>query len=67
VKRRTFIKGLGSAAAWPLAAAAQQGGIPVIGYLDVGAPDGSVMLAGFRKGLSQMGYVEDRNIAIEYR
>jgi putative tryptophan/tyrosine transport system substrate-binding protein len=68
VRRREFIAGLGGAAVWPVVAHAQQNGMPVIGYLDAGAPDGAgAMLAGLRKGLSQMGYVEGRNIAIEYR
>jgi putative tryptophan/tyrosine transport system substrate-binding protein len=67
MRRRDFVGLVGGAAAWPLAAAAQQG-IPVIGYLDAGGPDGAgTILAGLRKGLSQMGYVEGRNIAIEYR
>jgi putative ABC transport system substrate-binding protein len=68
MRRREFVGLIGGAAAWPLTARAQQSGIPVIGYLDAGAPDGAgPMLAGLRKGLSQMGYVEGRNITIEYR
>jgi putative ABC transport system substrate-binding protein len=60
---------LGSAgAAWPLAVHAQQPGVPVIGYLSLGAPEGSdISLAAFRKGLSEMGHVEGRNVTIEYR
>jgi putative tryptophan/tyrosine transport system substrate-binding protein len=67
IRRREFIAALGGAAVWPLAAVAQQG-VPVIGYLDSGAaePDAN-MMAAFRKGLSEMGYVEGRNVAIEYR
>ena len=66
LRRREFIAGLGGAAAWPLAARAQP--TPVVGYLDSAAPDQSGLIAaGFRKGLSEMGYVEGRNLAIEYR
>jgi len=68
MKRRTFIAGLGSAAAWPVVARAQQRAIPVIGWLDSG--EGKLTPAGetaFRKGLSEMGYVEGRSVAIEYR
>jgi putative ABC transport system substrate-binding protein len=65
-KRRTFIAGLGSAAAWPLAARAQQPALPLIAYLD-GAASNEKELAGFRRGLGEMGFVEDRNVHIEYR
>jgi putative ABC transport system substrate-binding protein len=68
MRRREFIVGLGSAAAWPAVAGAQQPEMPVIGYLNVGGPESAVdALPKFRKGLSEMGYVEGRNLAIEYR
>ena len=57
MKRRTFIAGLGSAAAWPVVARAQQAAMPVIGFVSAGAAlEGSV--AAFRKGLGETGYVD---------
>jgi ABC-type uncharacterized transport system substrate-binding protein len=68
VRRRDFIRAIGSALLWPLAARAQQPAMPVIGYLSFTSPDERpTLLAAFRQGLEQAGFVSGRNVAIEFR
>jgi putative ABC transport system substrate-binding protein len=67
MRRREFIAGLGSAAAWPVVGRAQQA-LPVVGFLNVGLADGNgPLVAAFRQGLKETGYIEGENVMVEYR
>jgi putative ABC transport system substrate-binding protein len=65
IRRREFIAGLGSAAAWPVVARAQQSAMPVVGWL--GAQSAEIVTVPFLQSLKEAGFVEGQNVAVEYR
>jgi putative ABC transport system substrate-binding protein len=68
IQRRAIIIMLGSAVVWPLSARAQQSAMPMVGFLNSSSPGAyAPQVAAFRKGLNEAGYIEGRNVTIEYR
>ena len=68
MRRRDFIMGIASSVAWPTAAQAQQPATPIVGYLANSSPGTfTQFVTAFHRGLSEVGYVEGQNVAIEYR
>jgi putative ABC transport system substrate-binding protein len=70
MRRREFIEGLGAAAAWPVTARAQRAAVPIVGFLNSESPEARperFRLAPFHRGLAEIGFVEGRSVAIEYR
>jgi putative tryptophan/tyrosine transport system substrate-binding protein len=68
MRRRTFIEGLGSAAAWPLVARAQQPSMPVVGYFSAGLRESdAARVRALQQGLSETAFVAGQNVSIEYR
>src|SRR5262245_54435778 len=68
IRRREFITLLGGAVAWPVTARAQQPGLPVIGFLrSTSSADSGHLVDAFRRGLTEVGFIEGRNVAIEQR
>lgn len=68
MRRRDFIQGIVRSAAWPLAARAEHSAMPLIGFLNLGTAESiTYLLAAFRHGVAEAGYVEGKNVVIEYR